>query len=178
MTETVIKGSIRLIKHIDAELETPENMPTPQTEAEIPAAPEGSAYFVSPDAAALEDAQEPAASDDAKDAAEPAAEETPMPNQADTETPAESEPKAADTLIPSKNEAEPEPENGSVPAAEFNPSGNAALRPLYRTPDRGAGRTGLCSGLHRIHQLRRTPVLLYPEQPDHHQLHPRGKTRC
>lgn len=37
VTETVIKGSIRLIKHIDAELETPENMPTPQTEAEIPA---------------------------------------------------------------------------------------------------------------------------------------------
>ena len=46
VTETVIKGSIRLIKHIDAELETPENMPTPQTEAEIPATPEGSAYFV------------------------------------------------------------------------------------------------------------------------------------
>lgn len=52
MTETVIKGSIRLIKHIDAELENPENAPTPQAEAEIPAAtdptaPEGSAYFVS-----------------------------------------------------------------------------------------------------------------------------------
>ena len=51
VTETVIKGSIRLIKHIDAELETPENMPTPRTEVEVPAAteptaPEGSAYFV------------------------------------------------------------------------------------------------------------------------------------
>lgn len=51
VTETVIKGSIRLIKHIDAELETPENMPTPQTEVEIPAAteptaPEGSAYLL------------------------------------------------------------------------------------------------------------------------------------
>ena len=84
VTETVIKGSIRLIKHIDAELETPENMPTPHTEVEIPAAteptaPEGSSYFVSPDAAASEDAQETAASDDAKDAAEPAAGETPMP---------------------------------------------------------------------------------------------------
>ena len=49
VTETVIKGSIRLIKHIDAELETSENAPTPQAEAEIPAAtdpsaPEGSAY--------------------------------------------------------------------------------------------------------------------------------------
>lgn len=71
VTETVIKGSIRLIKHIDAELETPENMPTPQTEVEIPAAteptaPEGSAYFVSPDAAAPKDAQETAASVDAK----------------------------------------------------------------------------------------------------------------
>ena len=81
VTETVIKGSIRLIKHIDAELETPENAPTPQAEAEIPAAtdptaPEGSAYFVSPDAAAPEDAQGTAASDDEKDAAEPAAEET------------------------------------------------------------------------------------------------------
>ena len=140
VTETVIKGSIRLIKHIDAELETPENMPTPQTEVEIPAAteptaPEGSAYFVSPDAAALEDAQEPAASDDAKDAAEPAAEETPMPNQTDTETPAESEPEAADTLIPGQNEAEPEPENGSVPAAEFNPSGNAGI---IEQPEAGA----------------------------------------
>lgn len=52
VTETVIKGSIRLIKHIDAELETSENAPTPQAEAEIPAAtdpsaPEGSAYFTS-----------------------------------------------------------------------------------------------------------------------------------
>lgn len=52
VTETVIKGSIRLIKHIDAELETSENAPTPQAEAEIPAAtdpsaPEGSTYFVS-----------------------------------------------------------------------------------------------------------------------------------
>ena len=88
VTETVIKGSIRLIKHIDAELEPPENAPTPQAEAEIPAAtdpsaPEGSTYFVSPDAAAPEDAQGTAASDDAKDAAEPAAEETPMPNQAE-----------------------------------------------------------------------------------------------
>ena len=36
VTETVIKGSIRLIKHIDAELETSENAPTPQAEAEIP----------------------------------------------------------------------------------------------------------------------------------------------
>lgn len=62
VTETVIKGSIRLIKHIDAELETPE-----------------------------------------------------------------SEPEAADTLIPGQNEAEPEPENGSVPTAEFNPSGNAGI---------------------------------------------------
>ena len=140
VTETVIKGSIRLIKHIDAELETPENMPTPQTEVEIPAAteptaPEGSAYFVSPDAAALEDAQETAASDDAKDATEPAAEETPMPNQADTETPAESEPEAADTLIPGQNEAEPEPKNGSVPTAEFNPSGNAGI---IEQPEAGA----------------------------------------
>ncbi len=33
-----------------------------------------------------------------------------MPNQADTETPAESEAEAADTLIPGQNEAEPEPE--------------------------------------------------------------------
>ena len=140
VTETVIKGSIRLIKHIDAELETSENAPTPQAEAEIPAAtdpsaPEGSAYFVSPDAAALEDAQETAASDDAKDTAEPAAEETPMPDQADTETPAESEPEAADTLIPGQNEAEPEPENGSVPAAEFNPSGNAGI---IEQPEAGA----------------------------------------
>ena len=115
VTETVIKGSIRLIKHIDAELENPENAPTPQAEAEIPAAtdptaPEGFAYFVSPDAAAPEDAQGAAASDDAKDAAEPAAEETQMPNQADTETPAESEPEAADTLIPSQSEAERSPE--------------------------------------------------------------------
>lgn len=122
VTETVIKGSIRLIKHIDAELETPENMPTPQTEVEIPAAteptaPEGSAYFVSPDAAA------------------PAAGETPMPNQTDTETPAESEPEAADTLILSQNEAEPEPENGSVPTAEFNPSGNAGI---IEQPETGA----------------------------------------
>lgn len=140
VTETVIKGSIRLIKHIDAELETSENAPTPQAEAEIPAAtdpsaPEGSTYFVSPDAAAPEDAQGTAASDDAKDAAEPAAEETPMPNQADTETPAESEPEAADTLIPGQNEAEPEPENGSVLAAEFNPSGNAGI---IEQPEAGA----------------------------------------
>ena len=140
MTETVIKGSIRLIKHIDAELETSENAPTPQAEAEIPAAtdpsaPEGSAYFVSPDAAAPKDAQETAASVDAKDAAEPAAEETPMPDQTDTETPAESEPEAADTLIPGQNEAEPEPENGSVPTAEFNPSGNAGI---IEQPEAGA----------------------------------------
>ena len=33
VTETVIKGSIRLIKHIDAELENPEDAPTPQAEA-------------------------------------------------------------------------------------------------------------------------------------------------
>lgn len=140
VTETVIKGSIRLIKHIDAELETSENAPIPQAEAEIPAAtdpsaPEGSTYFVSPDAAAPEDAQGTAASDDAKDAAEPAAEETPMPNQADTETPAESEPEAADTLIPGQNEAEPEPENGSVPTAEFKPSGNAGI---IEQPEAGA----------------------------------------
>ena len=43
MTETVIKGSIRLIKHIDAELENLENAPTPQAEAEIPAATDPSA---------------------------------------------------------------------------------------------------------------------------------------
>ena len=140
VTETVIKGSIRLIKHIDAELETSENAPTPQAEAEIPAAtdpsaPEGSTYFVSPDAAAPEDAQGTAASDDAKDAAEPAAEEIPMPNQTDTETPTESEPEAADTLIPGQNEAEPEHENGSVPAAEFNPSGNAGI---IEQPEAGA----------------------------------------
>ena len=70
VTETVIKGSIRLIKHIDAELETPE-----------------------------------------------------------------SEPEAADTLIPGQNEAEPEPENGSVPTAEFNPSGNAGI---IEQPEAGA----------------------------------------
>ena len=58
-----------------------------------------------------------------------------MPNQADTETPAESEPEAADTLILSQNEAEPEPENGSVPTAEFNPSGNAGI---IEQPEAGA----------------------------------------
>lgn len=140
----VLIGGPYTIEEVDtavrAELETPENMPTPQTEVEIPAAteptaPEGSAYFVSPDAAAPENAQETAASDDAKDAAEPAAGETPMPNQADTETPAESEPEAADTLIPGQNEAEPEPENGSVPTAEFKPSGNAGI---IEQPEAGA----------------------------------------
>ena len=58
-----------------------------------------------------------------------------MPDQADTETPAESEPEAADTLIPGQNEAKPEPENGSVPAAEFNPSGNAGI---IEQPEAGA----------------------------------------
>lgn len=58
-----------------------------------------------------------------------------MPNQADTETPAESEPEAADTLISGQNEAEPEPENGSVPTAEFKPSGNAGI---IEQPEAGA----------------------------------------
>ena len=58
-----------------------------------------------------------------------------MPNPADTEMPAESEPEAADTLIPGQNEAEPEPENGSVPTAEFKPSGNAGI---IEQPEAGA----------------------------------------
>jgi len=132
VTETVIKGSIRLIKHIDAELDAAENMPTPQMEAEAPVVTEQpvseeSAYAVSPDAEALETVPENAVPDEPADDTEPEAEEPSASKQAEPETETETEPADTSTPDPVETEAVPEP--------EFNPSGNAGI---IEQPEEGA----------------------------------------
>ncbi len=132
VTETVIKGSIRLIKHIDAELEVSESTPVPQMETEAPVVTEQpvseeSAYAVSPDAETLETVPENAVPEEPVDDTELEAEEPSASKQAETETETEAEPIDTPTPDPAETEAVPEP--------EFNPSGNAGI---IEQPEEGA----------------------------------------
>lgn len=131
VTETVIKGSIRLIKHIDAELESPESTPVPQMETEAPVGTEQSvseefAYAVSPDAESLETAPENTAPDKPAEDTETEAEEPSASNQT-AETESETEP--ADTQTTDQTETE------AVPETDFNPTGNAGI---IEQPEEGA----------------------------------------
>ncbi len=131
VTETVIKGSIRLIKHIDAELESPESTPIPQMETEAPVGTEQSvseefAYAVSPDAESLETAPENTAPDKPAEDTETEAEEPSASNHT-AETESETEP--ADTQTTDQTETE------AVPETDFNPTGNAGI---IEQPEEGA----------------------------------------
>lgn len=114
VTETVIKGSIRLIKHVDMELETPESSPAPQAEIEDTSATEESIYDVNSDTEMTEDASKDADSEEPTTDVGPATDGTPAPTQTELET---------------------ETEMGAEPETEFKPSGNAGI---IEQPEAGA----------------------------------------
>ena len=136
VTETVIKGSVRLIKHIDAELESSENTPSPQPETDNSSATEvhaseASVYTVSPDAKVPEAVQENAVSEEPMSDGGAASEEMSASDQAELEPMPETEPSASTS--PASGQTAPEAAAGTE--SELRPSGNEGI---IEQPEAGA----------------------------------------